>query len=361
MYRHAAACVQFRNYKQSHYERLRKKLGGSVKSANFELRFLVDHILKPNTKENEICGNNYGFSKRLSPQQLEQVSSLVEMRTEKSMPLQYILGDAPFARIKILCRPPVLIPRWETEEWAANFFDHVLKRIKSLKCPPEIHIFDLFCGSGCIGLYLKSALLGSNFKSTLHSFDICPHALSLTVENYNINFGEHASIPNFNGNGISYKIGEDFFLYHVDLKERFLFEDLSVNIFNSPNRLASKEKAVINLIVSNAPYISESDYLYNVDSDVKQWESKIALTGGMDGLLYYPELLNRITELNKILKSSVEPFSNYILFTANEIGHLQGPEVKNLFSSYFDTVQVWKDMGTKDRCVTAFCENATNT
>ncbi|CDO70595.1 hypothetical protein BN946_scf184656.g10 [Trametes cinnabarina] len=46
-------------------------------------------------------------------------TSLQEMvdRRVRHEPLQYILGSVPFGPLHIVCRPPVLIPRMETEDW----------------------------------------------------------------------------------------------------------------------------------------------------------------------------------------------------------------------------------------------------
>ena len=38
----------------------------------------------------------------------------------RRMPIQYVVGSVPFADVQIGVRPPVLIPRPETEEWVVR-------------------------------------------------------------------------------------------------------------------------------------------------------------------------------------------------------------------------------------------------
>lgn len=63
------------------------------------------------------------------------------------MPVQYILGNWDFHSITLKIRPPVFIPRPETEG-LVNLCIEILKGIK------EPLIADLCCGSGAISLAL---------------------------------------------------------------------------------------------------------------------------------------------------------------------------------------------------------------
>ena len=73
---------------------------------------------------------------------------LVEQRLSR-IPLQYILGEAPFYGRIFHVDSRVLIPRPETEllcDWA----------LEVLGTHPLPRVLDLCCGSGCIGITLKA-------------------------------------------------------------------------------------------------------------------------------------------------------------------------------------------------------------
>ena len=88
------------------------------------------------------------------------------------IPLQYLVGKAPFYHRSFLVDSRVLIPRPETEllcEWA-------LELIKGQPCP---RILDLCCGSGCIGLTVKAEY--PDARVTLA--DISADALAVASQN----------------------------------------------------------------------------------------------------------------------------------------------------------------------------------
>ena len=96
------------------------------------------------------------------------------------------------------------------------------------------------------------------------------------------------------------------------------------------------------LIVSNPPYISEDD-LQTIAPDVLNWEPKIALSPGGDGLDPYREIFkNAHHHLND---------SGIVLV---EIGYNQGQAVKELaHTSKFSDTNLHQDLNGKDRAVIA--------
>ena len=79
---------------------------------------------------------------------LDAYEELVLKRMSR-IPLQYLLHEAPFFRRVFRVDPRVLIPRPETEllcEWSVEV-------LKAFDFP---RVLDLCCGSGCIGLTLKT-------------------------------------------------------------------------------------------------------------------------------------------------------------------------------------------------------------
>jgi len=86
---------------------------------------------------------------QLNLQQSEELTRMAQCRLAQ-MPIQYILGYWDFRNIRLKMRPPVFIPRSETEELVGIVLNH-LKRY----CDKEIiHALEIGCGSGAISLSL---------------------------------------------------------------------------------------------------------------------------------------------------------------------------------------------------------------
>ena len=94
------------------------------------------------------------------------------------------------------------------------------------------------------------------------------------------------------------------------------------------------------LIVSNPPYIKKYKLKY-LERDVVEFEPRLALNGGLDGL----------SEIRKIVKKSSELIKSKGKFIL-EIGFDQKNKVINLLKSegfYINTTQ--KDLANNDRCI----------
>ena len=163
----------------------------------------------------------------------------------------------------------------------------------------KISFLEVGVGSGCILLSILKEK--KNFRAT--GIDICSHALRIC----NIN---------------AYKLG---------VKNR-------VKLFKSDIDKFSKYK--YDLIISNPPYIKKLDLKY-LEKDIINFEPKIALDGGLDG----------ISEIRKIVKKSSELIKKggkLIL----EIAYDQKKEVKQLLiNNGFYINSVIKDFGKNDRCI----------
>jgi release factor glutamine methyltransferase len=131
-----------------------------------------------------ILNTNY----RLSESDLLFIRNYVH-RLKKNEPFQYIHGTTTFFGLELKCDKRALIPRPETEElvaWTVEF-------------GPYNRISDLFTGSGCIALGLKSKFPDSNVTG----LDISTDALSLAKENSKLTnlYVEfiHADVLNISG------------------------------------------------------------------------------------------------------------------------------------------------------------------
>ena len=169
----------------------------------------------------------------------------------RGKPVSYITGTKEFWKFQFKIINGILIPRPDTE----IIIEKVLEITKFKK---KLRILDIGVGSGCI-------------------------LLSIVKER-----------KNFNG------IGIDLSKKCIDLS-RLNALNLQIN-----NRVKFFKSDIDNfnigkydLIVSNPPYINQFD-LKNLDKDIKNFEPKLALNGGLDGLSEIRKVINKSSELIRL-------------------------------------------------------------
>lgn len=163
-------------------------------------------------------------------------------RRARLEPLQYILGTQAFGSLEILCEEKVLIPRWETAEWAQALADAV-------RAVPELSILDACTGTGCVPLLLALELPGAKVSA----FDFSKFAVDLAARN-------------MRHNNVWY-----------DLQQRDLF---------------TYQPDAATLVTSNPPYIPASDYdAGELDLSVRKYEPREALVGDVE---FYRALVQRV-------------------------------------------------------------------
>ena len=113
------------------------------------------------------------FDKPLTEQELENCRAFLARRS-KGEPLAYIKGKMSFYHCEINVSPDVLIPRPETE----ILVDRVVQTLKGENLEDKT-LWDLCCGSGCLGIALKKEF--SELEVVLS--DISPKALQIANEN----------------------------------------------------------------------------------------------------------------------------------------------------------------------------------
>lgn len=182
-----------------------------------------------------------------------QAKEIVRIADERltGRPLWYIIGDTNFCGYTIKVDERVLIPRPETEEMAMMVAACVEE---------EGSVLDLCTGSGAIAIAVKKELEKRGVAAKVTATDISDDALALAKENAEAN----------------------------DADILFIKSDLF-------NRIRGR----FDVIVTNPPYIPTAD-LENLQREVRDYEPKLALDGGEDGLDYYrriaadaPKYLNR--------------------------------------------------------------------
>ena len=214
-----------------------------------------------------------------------------ELRSGK--PLQYILEETSFYNCIIRVNPHVMIPRPETEE----LVDLIIKENRGYRG----EILDAGCGSGCIAIALAVNLPGTKVTG----IDISEEAIRISQENALLN---NAVVS-------------------------FLQTDILNPGLKSPDSMG--------IIVSNPPYILESEKVY-IAKNVLDFEPHRALfVPDSDPLLYYKAIL-------KMAEKILIP-SGKVYFEINEAFGLQMTGL--LKSTGFSSVEVIRDINGKDRIV----------
>ncbi len=183
----------------------------------------------------------------IDPEAYQRVVSLIERRALHE-PLQYVLGSQEFCGVDIAVKPGVLIPRPESELL-------VEEATLLLRSYPRPVIIDVGTGSGCLAISLARALK----HAVVIASDLSLSALQVAK----FNAGKHAR----------------------NAQILWLAGDLLAPL--SSSSLAGKVTAII----ANLPYISHEEW-DRLSPDVKDFEPRLALDGGPDGLDVYRRLLH---------------------------------------------------------------------
>lgn len=236
--------------------------------------------------------------REVSDEIVDKFLELVKKR-RAGWPIAYLINEKEFYGLDFYIEEGVLIPRPDTEILVDYILNDGIKNYQG-----KINILDLGSGSGCIGI-----TLAYNIKEAqVYSIDIDEKALEVTRKNV----------------------------------ERFHLQDrvevIKGNILEEINSLQIDEK--IDIIVSNPPYIPKKD-IEELQIEVKCFEPRKALDGGIDGLDFYKKI---IPESKKYLKSG-----GMLIF---EIGYDQGPSLIKLFESEnYENINIIKDLQGLDRVI----------
>ncbi len=231
------------------------------------------------------------LEKKIEKESFNQYFNLIKQRSF-GKPVAYLIKKKYFWKHEFEISNDVLIPRPDTE----IIIDKTLKLIKHKS---KLKVLDIGVGSGCILLSLLSEK--KDFYGV--GIDLSKKCIDLSKKN-------------------SLKLG---------LKERVKFYKSDVDNFRYGK---------YDLIISNPPYIKRFNLRY-LDRDVINFEPKIALDGGIDGL----------SEIKKVIKKSSELIKKNGKLIL-EIGFDQKEKVKKiLISKGFYINKVFKDYSKNDRCI----------
>jgi release factor glutamine methyltransferase len=246
----------------------------TVKQAFIAVRSLFDQNNIPESEESArhlIChaatlGVRFSdFTKNLervlNGQEIDRLQESCSKRLQR-VPIQYIVGNWDFYGMTLQCRPPVLIPRPETEELVEHIINsEIVKRYSS--SGKELRILDIGAGTGAIGI----ALAENIGNCCVVAIDINDAAVHLANENAD--------------RVMSQKNREKYRCIHFSLND-FV------------NRGQNKEG--FHIIVSNPPYIPSKD-IASLEPEVVKYEDSRALDGGHDGLNMVRDLFSKCPQL----------------------------------------------------------------
>ena len=180
----------------------------------------------------------------------EQALRALVARRVAGEPLQYVIGWAPFGRLRLAVGPGAFVPRPETEGLA----DRAATRLRAAPAPPEGSgeprggvpvrpvAVDLCTGSGAIACFLATEVPGARVLAT----ELDPGALAWARDN----------------------------------AERFGVELLAGDLDAPlPAELAGR----VDVLCANVPYVP-SGAIATLPTDVRDHEPRLALDGGPDGL-----------------------------------------------------------------------------
>ena len=253
----------------------------NITSPELDLRILLKHASK---KNDEIILSNLNVDNI----DIVKFKSYLQKRINRQ-PIAKIIKNKPFWKNDFYVNNFVLDPRPETEliiEEALNIY-----RNKNLK----LKILDIGTGSGCLAVSLAK-----EFKNaSITAIDISKEALEVAEKN---------------------------------LKIHNCYNQIQLKMIDFKN-INSK----FDLIVSNPPYLTNEQF-NNADPEVKNFEPKLALVGGNDGLKFYREYSNNLKNLmNKSAhficeiginqrQNCEEIFENSGLYLNKIVNDLQGIE-----------------------------------
>ena len=230
-------------------------------------------------------------SNPINKNDLNNFYKLIEQRSS-GKPVSYLTKIKSFWNSEFFITNDILIPRPDTELVVENI-------LRLTKQKSRINILDIGVGSGCIIVSILKER--ANFRGT--GIDLSKKCLIISKKN-----------------AIAHKVSSRLKLYNSD-----------VDKFNLGK---------YDLIVSNPPYIKTCKLKY-LERDVAEFEPKLALDGGLDGL----------SEIRKVIKKSSELIKKSGKFIL-EIGFDQKNKVINLLKKEgFYINSTHKDLANNDRCI----------
>mgnify|MGYP001415514998 CR=1 FL=1 len=261
---------------------LRKLKEKKIPNPEIDLRILLNFSKISKT---EIILSNFN----LSQINVNLFNKLLNRRIAHE-PISKIINKKNFWKDDFYVNEFVLDPRPETE----GIIEESLKLIKDKKS--NFKILDIGTGSGALAISLAREFIYADILA----IDISNEAIKVANKN----------------------------IINKKLKNQIKLKNISIDLV--------KDK--FDLIVSNPPYLSLKE-LDNISHEIRNYEPRIALNGGKDGLDFYKDFANKIS---RIMKDNA-----YLIL---EIGEKQFIDCKDIFMySNLNFHKKTQDLQKKDR------------
>ena len=313
-------------------KKLLVEAGVEEEEAALEVRLLLQESFSLNTasyllrKQESLCKAD---REKVEAAGIEQTEILGKFHSffenfekrRRRIPLAQILGRQSFYGLDFFVNEDVLIPRADTEclvdlvledyadlaKQAGKTYsekrnsEHVSNKhednVENEANSSSLKILDLCTGSGCIGISVAKHLP----YQELLLVDLSEKALAVAKKNAEKHLGENVTL---------------------------LQSDL----------LTGVQGKKFSLLLSNPPYIV-SRVIPGLEREVSEYEPKMALDGGEDGLVFYRRIA-------KEAKAVLLPGARLYL----EIGYDQGESVKDIFQKEgYEAVEVFPDLAGNPR------------
>ena len=313
-------------------KKLLVEAGVEEEEAALEVRLLLQESFSLNTagyllrKQELLCKAEREKVEAAGIEQTEILGKLHSFfenfeKRRRRIPLAQILGRQSFYGLDFFVNEDVLIPRADTEclvdlvledyadlaKQAGKTYsekrnsEHVSYKhednVENEANSSSLNILDLCTGSGCIGISVAKHLP----YQELLLLDLSEKALAVAKKNAEKHLGENVTL---------------------------LQSDL----------LTGVQGKKFSLLLSNPPYIV-SRVIPGLEREVSEYEPKMALDGGEDGLVFYRRIA-------KEAKAVLLPGARLYL----EIGYDQGESVKDIFQKEgYEAVEVFPDLSGNPR------------
>ena len=244
---------------------------------------VIEHLFGY-SKADYICN----YNQKISKSNFHKIFDIVkELKTYK--PIQYIIGETEFFKLKFKLNNSTLIPRPETEELVSWILKHDFSSV-----------LDIGTGSGCIAITIAKLT-----NSNVDAMDICDKALKIAELNAKIN----------------------------SVNVNFILNDI-LNTEKMPN---------YDVIVSNPPYVQKSDIL-KMNKNVTEFEPHRAI---------FVDDNNPIVFYRKIASLAIKSLNDggYIFFEINELYHKEVLDLLNKIG--FVDITLKNDINDKPRMIKA--------
>jgi len=253
----------------------------------------------------------------LSNEEERAYQSLLDRRVS-GVPVQHLTGKQEFWGLSFEVTPDVLIPRPETEHLIEVALDRLALRELRAGRPNKndgagLLVADIGTGSGCIAIALAKELPQAQFVA----MDISPAALAVAKRNAE----KHTASDRINF------VESNLLDQLAAVKARYIVPSLGTRSAagNSESAVTNNQSAILDLIVSNPPYIGRRE-APSLAREVRDHEPSVALYGGEEGYEFYAGLIAQsaahlkpggllVLELGHDSRAAVQPILEPPLWT----------------------------------------------